>query len=94
MPGFFTTFPTQICCIFAAQPIMKKRLLIFSFLFLLFLNGAIDSSAQCSICTKTAQQLGEKPAKGMNSGILYLAFTPFAIVGYLGYRWWKNNKTA
>ncbi|MBM3415896.1 MAG: hypothetical protein FJY20_05510 [Bacteroidetes bacterium] len=50
------------------------------------------SSAQCSICTKTAQQLGEKPAKGMNSGILYLAFAPFAIVGYISYRWWKNNR--
>lgn len=70
---------------------MKKRLLtliIFSF-FLLAVNNI---SAQCSICTRTAQQLGEKPAKGMNSGILYLAFAPFAIVGYIGYRWWKNNR--
>jgi hypothetical protein len=50
------------------------------------------SLAQCSICTKTAQQLGEKPAQGMNTGILYLAFVPFAIVGYIGYRWWKNNR--
>ncbi|NOT52500.1 MAG: hypothetical protein HOP10_14620 [Chitinophagaceae bacterium] len=48
-------------------------------------------SAQCSICTKTAQQLGEKPAKGMNTGIIYLAFAPFAIVGFVAYRWWKNN---
>lgn len=55
---------------------------------------AVDSNAQCSICTKTTQQLGEKPAKGMNSGILYLAFAPFAIVGYIGYRWWQNNKEA
>lgn len=52
----------------------------------------IESSAQCSICTKTAQQLGEKPAKGMNSGILYLAFAPFAIAGFVAYRWWKNNR--
>jgi hypothetical protein len=51
-----------------------------------------DLQAQCSICTKTAQQLGEKPAKGLNSGILYLAFAPFAIVGYIGYKWWKSNK--
>lgn len=58
--------------------------------FFLFLGN--QSQAQCSICTKTAQQLGEKPAKGMNTGILYLAFAPFAIVGYLGYRWWKDNK--
>ena len=52
----------------------------------------IDSPAQCSICTKTAQQLGEKPAKGMNTGILYLAFAPFAIVGFVAYRWWRNNR--
>ncbi|MBS1919894.1 MAG: hypothetical protein JST17_06560 [Bacteroidetes bacterium] len=53
-----------------------------------------DTSAQCSICTKTAQQLGEKPAKGLNAGIIYLAFAPLAIAGYLGYRWWKSNKPA
>ena len=50
------------------------------------------STAQCSICTKTTQQLGEKPAKGMNSGILYLAFTPLAIVGVIGYRWMRANR--
>ncbi len=48
--------------------------------------------AQCSVCTKTASQMGEKPAKGMNSGILYLMLTPFAIVGYIGYRWYKSNR--
>lgn len=50
------------------------------------------SDAQCSICTKTAQQMGEKPAKGLNSGILYLAFMPLAIFGIIGYRWWRSNK--
>jgi hypothetical protein len=50
------------------------------------------ATAQCSICTKTAQQLGHKPARGLNAGILYLMFTPFAIIGFVGYRWWKNNK--
>ncbi len=58
------------------------------------LVGISPAKSQCSICTKTTQQLGEKPAKGMNSGILYLAFAPFAIVGYIGYRWWKNNNQA
>jgi cell division protein FtsW (lipid II flippase) len=50
--------------------------------------------AQCSMCTKTAQQLGEKPAEGLNSAILYLMLAPFAIVGFIAYRWWKNNKEA
>ena len=43
------------------------------------------------MCTKTAQQLGEKPAQGLNSGILYLMLMPFAIVGFIGFRWWKNR---
>lgn len=71
---------------------MKKCLLILFLVFLTLLVSVEDAAAQCSICTKTTQQLGEKPAKGMNSGILYLAFAPFAIVGFIGYRWWKNNK--
>ncbi|MBL7741865.1 MAG: hypothetical protein JNN00_00190 [Chitinophagaceae bacterium] len=50
------------------------------------------AEAQCSICTRTAQQLGEQPAKGMNTGILYLAFVPMAIVGVISYRWWKSNR--
>ncbi len=50
------------------------------------------SSAQCSVCTRTAQQMGEKPAKGLNAGILYLAATPLAIAGFIGYRWWRKNK--
>jgi hypothetical protein len=48
--------------------------------------------AQCSICTKTAAQLGEGPAASLNSAIIYLALAPFAIVGYFGWRWWKNEK--
>lgn len=71
---------------------MKKTF----FLFLLisyFSVAAVDLSAQCSICTKTAQQLGEKPAKGLNSAIIYLAATPFLIAGYVYYRWRKSDHT-
>jgi hypothetical protein len=35
--------------------------------------------------------MGEKPAKALNTGILYLAAAPLAIAGFIGYRWWKNN---
>ncbi|HTN07033.1 hypothetical protein [Agriterribacter sp.] len=55
--------------------------------------SVVSVSAQCSICTKTAQQMGEKPAKALNAGILYLMVTPFAVVGFIGYRLWKQNKT-
>lgn len=70
---------------------MKCRIILF-FLFSILLLNSADLNAQCSICTKTAQQMGEKPAKGMNSGIIYLMMTPLAIMGYIGYRWWKSNK--
>ena len=70
---------------------MKKFLLLFSFLFFaLFCTSALK--AQCSICTKTASQLGEKQGKGLNGGIIYLMLTPFAVGGFIGYRWWKNEK--
>jgi hypothetical protein len=62
--------------------------LILSF-FMLSVNPA---QAQCSICTKTAQQLGHKPAKGLNTGIIYLMFAPFAIMGFVGYRFYKMKK--
>ena len=54
--------------------------------------GIGPAAAQCSVCTKTAMQLGEKPAQGLNQGILYLMFIPFGIVGFIAFRWWKSNK--
>jgi len=71
---------------------MKKITIILSLAFFFLLSSTNIVNAQCSLCTKTAQQLGEKPAQGMNSGILYLMIMPFAIVGFIGFRWYKNNK--
>lgn len=56
------------------------------------LAGSPRLHAQCSICSRTAQQLGERPAKALNTGIIYLAIAPLAIFGLIGYRWWKNNR--
>ena len=69
---------------------MKKNLSIF-FLFFLLCFITINAAAQCAMCTKTAQQLGEGPAQGLNSGILYLMLAPFVIVGFIGYKWWKSQ---
>jgi sugar phosphate permease len=72
--------------------IMKKILLI-----LLVIGGFLiytpDALAQCSICNKTVQQMGKGPAKGFNTGIIYLMLIPYAAIGVVGYRWWKNEKT-
>lgn len=65
------------------------KMVVFAGLLLLISQLA---DAQCSICTKTASQLGEGPAKALNSAILYLAGAPLAIMGYIGWRWWKKEK--
>jgi hypothetical protein len=52
----------------------------------------LGAMAQCSICTKTAAQIGQEAGKGFNAGIIYLAAMPFAIVGYVAIKWWKQEK--
>ncbi|HJW18345.1 MAG TPA: hypothetical protein VJ499_14540 [Flavisolibacter sp.] len=70
---------------------MKKcSLILILSICLVFLSATVQ--AQCSVCTRTAEQLGEKPARGLNAGIIYLAFTPLAMVGIMGYRWWRKNE--
>jgi hypothetical protein len=66
-----------------------KRILIL----LLLLVYSLTTFAQCSICTKSASQMGEEAGKGFNLGIVYLAAMPFAIIGYIAIRWYKNEKT-
>ena len=71
---------------------MRRRLLFITASILLSAFSVTFVNAQCSICTKTASQLGAGPAQALNSAILYLAAAPFAIMGYIGWKWWKNEK--
>jgi len=82
------TFKTVGCFIYLCDVKMLSKKICLSLLFFAF---AIVAHAQCSMCTKTAQQLGEKPAAGLNSGIIYLMLAPFAIIGVIAYRWWKSE---
>ncbi len=68
------------------------RILFFITTSCLLLLLSTSAEAQCSICTKTASQLGDGPAKALNGAILYLAGAPLAIMGYIGWRWWKTEK--
>lgn len=70
---------------------MKQHLRII-ILFIISLASNQLVLAQCSICTKTASQMGEDAGRGLNGGILYLAAAPFLIFCYIGYRWWMNNR--
>lgn len=69
-----------------------KRASVILLIIISMVVHAPPAHAQCSVCTKSVQQLGEKPAKALNTGILYLMLAPFLIVGIIGYRWWKSNK--
>jgi hypothetical protein len=71
------------------QRFWPKRLFVLA---VVFFVGQV-AMAQCSICTKTASQLGEGPASALNSAIIYLAAAPLAIMGFIGWRWWKNEKS-
>lgn len=70
-----------------------QKFFVVAFLFaIVFILISMDSQAQCSICTRTAQQLGEKPAKGLNAGIIYLASIPLILMGFIGYRFYKKTR--
>jgi len=74
---------------------MKRQL--FLLVLLLVLGGSIPASAQCSMCRKIAEsnlESGEKKAKGLNTGILYLMSVPYLMAGVAGFIWWKNKKQA
>lgn len=72
---------------------MKKQLLA---LFLLItLAGSHPAFSQCSMCRKIAEsnlESGEKKAKGLNTGILYLMSVPYLMAGVAGFVWWKYRK--
>lgn len=70
---------------------MKKVVIVL--LFLMLMLPTISNAQGCSLCTKTAAGLDSKSAKGLNMGILYLAFFPLTIMGTIGFLWWKNNKS-
>ncbi|MBK7764298.1 MAG: hypothetical protein IPI46_13295 [Bacteroidetes bacterium] len=67
---------------------MKK----FSLLFFLLLLIGISAFSQCAMCTKTAASLDDESARGLNSGIIFLAFMPITMIGFIGYQWWKRNR--
>jgi len=70
---------------------MKKIFLIVLLAGFFILVNYSPVKAQCSICAKSVQQMGEKPARGFNSGIIYLMLVPYALIGVIGYKWWKSN---
>jgi hypothetical protein len=78
---------------------MKSRLL--RFLLILALAGGFSAAsyqpaqAQCPMCKMSAEsnlKNGGTAGKGLNAGILYMLATPYLLVGFFGYMWYKNRK--
>jgi hypothetical protein len=69
---------------------MRKLMFLLTVCFL----ASSDLWAQgCVICTNTASNLDQDSAKGLNSGIIYLAALPLLFIGTVGFIWYRRNKS-
>jgi hypothetical protein len=68
---------------------MKKGMLVL-WIALSMAGGALAQG--CAVCTKIGAGLDDKSAKGLNGGIIYLAFLPLILMGTIGFIWWKYNR--
>jgi hypothetical protein len=71
---------------------MKKSLI----LVLIVLLNSMDGFSQCAMCRATLENnlSNGNPgiALGINFGILYLLFAPYAAVGVIAYLWYRTSK--
>jgi hypothetical protein len=74
---------------------IRSFFMVVSVFFTLSLIRPSEADAQCPMCRISAEsnlKNGGTAGKGLNKGILYLFFTPYLVVGTLGFLWWRNNK--
>lgn len=67
---------------------MIKKMVIICIVLCCIENTAF---CQCSVCNKTIGQMGNGPAQGMNTAIIYLAAAPFLIIAFVYFKWKKNK---
>ena len=77
---------------------MKKALIIFVlFLAVLAGSGLQTASAQCAMCTISAEQgtkHGNTQGKGLNTGIVYLMLIPYVLIAGMGVLWYKKYRSS
>jgi len=73
----------------------KKLIISFAFGLLAMTYSSV-ALAQCAMCRATVENNvsnGEVGiASNLNTGILYLFFAPYLIIGVVGYFWYKSSK--
>ena len=74
------------------QAVARPLLLSITLLLTMLILSSPALMAQCALCTKTAQQLGNGPASGLNKGIIYLMCIPLGLLSVIGYKWYKKEK--
>jgi len=78
---------------------MKNRIIKFfallALVFTITISTPIVTEAQCPMCRMSAESNlkdGGSAGKGLNNGILYMLLTPYALVGIIGYIWYRNRR--
>lgn len=70
---------------------MKKIAFVFLFMVLLVASNMPSASAQCAMCTVSAEQSvknGNTQGKGLNTGIIYLLAIPYLLITGMGILWY------
>lgn len=74
---------------------MRSLFRLIAGLFLFFV-ASVDLSAQCAMCRATLENNISNGsagiAAGINTGILYLFFTPYLLAGIIAFFWYRASK--
>lgn len=63
------------------------------YIILLLVFIVLPVEAQCSMCRAVLEsEEGQKAAKGINNGIVYLMIIPYVLIGTVGYFIYRNKK--
>lgn len=74
---------------------MRTKLIVPLIVIFFVAFGLADLAAQCPMCRIAAESNldhGGTAGKGLNMGILYMFFMPYALVSILGFIWYKNRR--
>ncbi|HKK63338.1 MAG TPA: hypothetical protein VJ951_12310 [Bacteroidales bacterium] len=74
---------------------IRKLLIGLSVIFSLMVLTTPEVNSQCPMCRMSAEsnlKEGGSAGKGLNKGIFVLLFTPYLVVGAIGYTWYRNHR--